>query len=183
MEPTKRALEPRTAQGSMFEALFQRAFPPKGPYADALKAAGYDPARPEAAYPPSIWKACVGVARQHCFPALDEAKGYRALGGPFVDAFLDTLAGRIVAAALPLVGIDGLVGRLGRYMKLGRSDVEVVSEQVGPSYWRIRIDDPIGLHGEFMAGVVERVLRQKAPSTEVVHEASSPTSYVLAVRW
>lgn len=175
--------EARTAQGSMFEALFQRAFPPRGAYADELRAAGFDPARPEAAYPPSTWKACVGVARRHVFGELEEETAYRALGGPFVEAFLGTLAGRVVAAALPLVPIEGLVVRLGRYMKLGRSDVEVLSEKLADRRYRIVIDDPVGLHGAFMAGVVERVLRQKTPSIEVTHAAITATRYHLEVRW
>mgnify|MGYP003477200658 CR=1 FL=1 len=61
--------------------------------------------------------------------------------------------------------------------------VEVASEKVGDKQYRIVIDDPVGLHGAFMAGVVERVLRQKSPTVEVAHEAVTRTRYHLDVRW
>lgn len=183
MEPARRVVEARTAQGSLFEALFLRAFPAEGLYAAELRHAGFDPTHPEAAYTPSVWAACVRIARQHAFPALPDEQAYRALGGPFAEAFLQTIAGRIVAVAMPLLPMASLVSRFGQYLQLGRSDMHVEVQPVDTQHYAIELDDVAGVHGAFMAGIIEHALRRKSQTAEVVHTPHDETRYRLDVRW
>lgn len=176
-------MEARTAQGSLFEALFLRAFPAEGRYAAELKTAGFDATHPEAAYTPSVWAACVRIAREHAFPGRPDDEAYRALGGPFAESFLQTIAGRIVAVAMPMLPMATLVSRFGQYLQLGRTDMQVEVQPVDAQHYAIEIDDVAGVHGAFMAGIIEHALRRKSQTAEVSHTAHDGNRYRLDVRW
>ena len=172
-----------TAQGSMFEALFTRALKPTGAFADELRVTGYDPQHPQPQYPTQIWVACLAVARRHAFAQLDEAGAYRAMGKRFTESFLDTLAGKVVAVALPFLRPESFLKRLPRYLTMGRSDVtwEVRLEEKGHLVAGMR--DPFAVPPDFLGGIIETALAllRTKPTVQIAPRNAIESEF--DVRW
>lgn len=172
------------AQGSMFEALFNRGLHPEGAFADALREVGYDVLHPRPEYPTPVWVKALEVARRHAFPQDSVAAAYRKLGRQFTDGFLSTLAGKVVAVALPFMNAESFLKRMPRYMQLGRSDVSMEVElQPGGRAARARLVDPFGVPAEFMAGVLEVGLEKVRSPGRVEATTLDATRYELALTW
>jgi uncharacterized protein (TIGR02265 family) len=175
--------EPSLAQGSMFEALFVRALKPQGAFAEELRGLGYDPARAQPQYPTEVWVACLGAARRHVHGGLETGPAYRALGQAFVQSFLDTLAGKVVAVALPLLGPEGLLKRIPRYLTMGRSDLSWELRSAEPRHWVGRLRDPYEVPADFLGGIIEVLMaRLHSPATLRVLP-QGPGLSDLDIRW
>jgi len=174
---------PSVTRGSVFEALFVRALQPGGRFAEELRAAGYDVGSPpRAEYPTQVWRACVEVARRHTFPRLPQAEGERRLGGLFLEGFLQTLAGKLLSATLPMLGTGMVLQKLQRAWSSSQPNLEVSTAQVAERHWRVTLREE-GVLVEHCAGLLEGILRRTRVQPEVKVLERSATHCVLDVRW
>ncbi|RKH16071.1 DUF2378 family protein [Corallococcus praedator] len=167
-----------------FEGLFQHALRPSGPFAQALRDVGYDPEAEEAEeyFSLEVWRASLAVARRHACPGLGSEEANRVLGNHYVEGFAQTLVGRIFAAAAPLLGAERCLSRLPTYLRAGREDMRLLLEARRAREWRAMVVDADPLP-DFVAGVVEQVLRRTRvlPRVDVLERASQ--GYSLRIRW
>lgn len=170
-------------RGTVFEALFVRALKPSGRFAEELRAAGYDPAvPPRAEYPTQVWRRCAEVARRHTFPQLPAAEGERRLGNLFIEGFLQTLAGKMLGATLPLLGPDTLLQKLPRAWVSSQPNLTVTTARVGERHWTVTLREE-GILAEHCAGLLEGILRRARVTPELTVVERSGSHCVLAVRW
>lgn len=174
-----------TTNQSMFEALFDRRLKPTGAFADALCAAGYDPSRAVPVYPTEVWVRCLEIARTHAWPDLDVPAAYREIGREFAEGFLETIAGRLVGAALTFMSPASFVRRLASYFRLGRGDEKLVMDLVRdePGAIDAVVHNPAAVPGDFVAGMIDAAHRRMKVESTVTVEQTSATDYRLLVRW
>ena len=172
---------PRVA-GSMFEGLFVRALPPEPAFHADLKAVGVDVERLLPQYPMRVWLEALAVARRHYFPGHTQQQADRLLGRLFVQGFLDTLAGRVAGALLPMVGPARMLDRAERNISIGRPDIRVTVQVVGETERLLLFEDAAPLP-DFAAGSIAVGLERARAQAEVTVEDRQATSYVLRVRW
>lgn len=167
---------------ALFEGLFGRAVEVDATLAAALTAKGYDPRRPLERYPAAVFAACVEATRVHLHPSLSREEGLRLLGQAFVRGFRETILGKVVTTALPILGPARFLPRLpGRFRSI-RSDATVVVEVTSAQTATLVFTDALPL-GPFFAGVLEAALRfAKAEHPKVVLSVT-PTGYRLDVSW
>ncbi|WP_223635413.1 DUF2378 family protein [Corallococcus sp. EGB] len=165
-----------------FEGLFEHALRPSGLFAQALRDVGYDPDSDEELLPLEVWRASLAVARRHACPGLASEDANRVLGTHYVEGFAQTLVGRIFAAAAPLLGAERCLARLPTYLRAGRDDMKLMLEPVRAREWRARVVDADPLP-EFVAGVMEQVLRRTRvlPRVDVLERGDY--TYSLRIRW
>ncbi|RKH35105.1 DUF2378 family protein [Corallococcus llansteffanensis] len=165
-----------------FEGLFQHALRPSGGFAQALRDVGYDPETAPEYLPLEVWRAALAVARRHACPGLAGEEANRVLGRHYVEGFAQTLVGRIFASAAPLLGVERCLSRLPTYLRAGREDMKLRLEAVRAREWRATVVDADPLP-DFVAGVVEQVLRRTRvlPRVDVLECASH--AYALRIRW
>jgi uncharacterized protein (TIGR02265 family) len=167
---------------ALFEGLFGRALTVDATLAAALRGHGYDVSRPLDGYPGRVFAACVEAARAHLHPSLPHEEGLRLLGQAFVKGFRETILGKVVTTALPILGPANFLPRLpGRFRSI-RSDASVVVEVKSPSSATLVFTDPQPLGG-FFAGVIEAALRVAKAEQPVVRLSSTPSGYRLDVTW
>lgn len=170
---------------SMFEALFVRRLAPTGAFAAELKAAGFDPESPQPKYPTATWVHCLEIARRHRWATATETEAYHQLGREFSRGFLETISGRLIAAALPYMTPKSWLGRLASYFRMGREDTrlsfDVVEAHEGFS--RIKVHNPSRVPGGFVAGIIEVGFEHLRRPVSIDVTQATPTDYELVVRW
>ena len=168
-------------QGSMFEALFERRLKPSGAFLQDLIQAGYDPSHPEVEYPEAVLINCVEVARRHAFPELPPKDGEFRVGQELSDGFLgETLAGKVMSAAMPLVGPERIIRSLPRRFKSGTDGEAPEVEQLGERHWRVlmgRNATPF-----MVAGAIQAALARTGVDAKVEVERANPKC-VLVATW
>jgi uncharacterized protein (TIGR02265 family) len=171
-------------RGAAFEALLVRMLQPAGRFAEALRAAGYDPgAPPRAEYPRQVWIACVELARRHVFPNLPPADGMQQLGRRFIECFRQTLMGKMLAATLPILGPATAMQRLPRMWASSQPQLRIHVQELAPCDWAVTFEEP-GLLGHFYVGQLEALLvLLRASRPEVTLGENTPQRCVLRVRW
>ncbi|TQF15767.1 DUF2378 family protein [Myxococcus llanfairpwllgwyngyllgogerychwyrndrobwllllantysiliogogogochensis] len=167
-----------------FEGLFVHALKPSGAFAQSLRDIGYDTDTDASQeyYPLTVWRAALGVARRFACAGQPPEEANRALGHHYVEGFAQTLVGRIFATAAPLLGTERCLTRLPTYLKAGREDMKMVLEPVQEREWCVRVVDGDPLP-DFVAGVVEGVLRRTRVRPRVDVLDRQPAGYALRVRW
>ena len=181
-EPRKPSPMPVQVPRRNFEGLFVHALKPTGSFAQSLRDIGYDADAAHEYYPLSVWRAALGVARRHVFSGQPPEAADRGLGHKYVEGFAQTLVGRIFATAAPLLGTERCLTRLPTYLKAGREDMRMLLEPMQGREWRVRVVDPDPLP-DFVAGVVEGVLRRTRVTPEVEVLERQASGYALRVRW
>lgn len=141
---------------SMFEGLFVRALRPTEAMAAELKSVGYDLKNPQPQYKNHVWRQALEVARRHEYPTLSHDEGMRALGRRFVDGFFQTIIGKFVAVALPMLGSRMMQRRVPGMFKMARKDLEVSSVEESPTRYRLIFKDR-NPSPEFVAGFLEGI--------------------------
>lgn len=162
-----------TTAHSWFEALFERRLRPSGPFADALRFAGYDATRALPEYPTEVWLRCLEVAREQRWPDLDRERAYREMGIEFSLGFLETILGRVVGAAISFMTPASFMRRIAGYMRMGRNDDALTMELVSvePRRVELTITNPTGVPSAFIAGVVDVACRHmRVNHTVGVHQ-------------
>ena len=169
---------------SVFEGLFVHVLkvPPDGPFADALRRVGYDLHRQEGEYPGLVWKEAVAVACQQVHPQLPPEEAQRALGVRFIEGFLQTLAGRALGVVLPMLGAEGALRRLQRFMAMGVPALRVLAHEDAPRSWRVEVQVPWAL-ADFDAGLIEAGVQRTGVPVRVGVLERTQDRYLLQVRW
>lgn len=169
---------------SVMEGLFVRGLHADGKLAEGLLSLGYDIRKPELNYPVLTYQRCVNLARQELFHHLSDEAAYRLLGRKLVTGFLETLVGRVVAVAMPMIGPARVVDRLPRYLAMmGRGEMTVTMTPVSERARRVYLPDRYN-RPEFLAGCLEVGLeRANAQQPVVTVEERSPEGYRLFLRW
>lgn len=165
---------------SMFEGLFQRALKPSEAMSAELRSAGYDPKNPQARYRPEVWRNALEIARRHEFPTLPHDEGLKALGRRFVDGFFQTIIGKFVAVALPMLGSSMMQRRVPSMFKMARKDLDVSAVEESPNRYRLIFKDKHP-SPEFVAGFMEGIgFHLKRPAVARI-ENRSAEGYELVV--
>jgi len=181
MNSTPKSVAARaTVSGSVVEALFVRALKPTGAFEEELRVAGINIGRLEAQYPGETFYTGIEIARRHRFSKLPKSDGERRLGSLFVQGFLDTLIGKVVGVALPMLAVGRLADRVPRLLSSG-GDMEARVEKLSDTSRRVtfrRMSSP----SNFMAGLLEEGLgRSGTPVQARVLEEKA--DYVLQLSW
>lgn len=184
MREKNTAQTPPRVPASVMEGLFVRGLHADGKLAEGLLELGYDIRKPELNYSILTWQRGVNLARQELFGHMSDDEAYRLLGRKLVAGFLETLVGRVVAVALPMIGPARVVDRLPRYLAMmGRDDLEVTITTVTERSRRIYFPDRYN-RPEFFAGALEVALeRASARQFLVTVEERTPEGYRLFLRW
>jgi uncharacterized protein (TIGR02265 family) len=169
-------------EAAVFEALFTRGFKPDARLVEALRAAGYDVQRPEPRYPTAVWHACIEAARRHLFPSLSVAEGTRRLGAIFADGYFNTLIGKVIGAALPLLGPERAIQRLPRYWSATQPDLGVEVVKAGERHYAVTLREK-GILADFCAGLLEGSVRHTRAEVAITVREVDGTHCVLDVRW
>lgn len=140
---------------TLFEALFVRALKPSEALLAELREIGFDLNRMEPNYPIGIWHACVYAAQRHTYPERSKEDGMRALGRDFIGGYYGTILGKVVSAAMPLIGLERTLNRLERIWKASQPDLEFELQKEAPGQWRLRLRDLAGVMPDFCAGLIE----------------------------
>lgn len=178
------AQTPPRIPASVMEGLFVRGLHADDKLAEGLLGLGYDIRKPELNYSVLTWQRGVNLARQELLGHLGDDEAYRLLGRKLVTGFLETLVGRVVAVAMPMIGPARVVDRLPRYLAMmGRGDLEVTMTPVTERSRRVYLPDRYN-RPEFLAGALEVALeRANARQFLVTVEERSPEGYRLFLRW
>jgi uncharacterized protein (TIGR02265 family) len=168
----------------MFEALFVRALRPDAAFADELRDHGFDVAHVYSEYPTRVWCECIKVARRRAWASSSDTDAWREMGRAFVNGYLDTLTGKLIAVAVPFLSPEMLLKRMERYLTLGRSDLRFVLTQVAPKHMHAELEDPYLVSPDFLAGMLlagfER-LHVSGASVEVKEFGAGKSE--LEIRW
>lgn len=172
-----------TVGGAAFEGLFVRTLQPQGAFADQLRAAGYDVKAPRDRYPRRVWQACVELARKHEYPTRPPEEGFRLLGQRFAEGFRQTLTGKLLGAALPMLGPEAVMQRLPKVWASSQPNLRVQPAQLGPGHWEVTFEDQ-GIMTDFCAGLLDGLLAVlRVPEPRVQVRVKEPARCVLVVRW
>jgi len=167
---------------ALFEGLFARAVPRSTTLEVELRRLGYDLQHPLAGYPGPVFSACLEAARVELFPTRPPDEGQRALGLAFVNGFRETILGRVVTTALPILGparfLPRVPGRLGSL----RSDATVSVVVSGATSSTLHFADPQPL-SSFFAGVIEGALVYSKACAPRVAVTLEPGGYRLDATW
>lgn len=160
------ANETERIQGSMFEALFERRLKPTGRFLEDLARAGYDMSNPKPEYDASVFSRCIDIAREHAFADVPRREGIFRIGMALSESyFADTISGRIIAVALPLVGPGRMIKTLPRRMRTGTSKGEVQVDELGERRWRVTMME-VNQFPELVAGALQASLTRTGVSAK-----------------
>ncbi|XXF81660.1 DUF2378 family protein [Myxococcaceae bacterium GXIMD 01537] len=168
---------------SVMEGMFVRGLHAEGKLAEGLLSLGYDIRKPELDYPVIVWQRCVNLARQELFAHLGDEEAYRLLGRKLVLGFMETLVGRMMAVALPMIGPARVIDRLPRYLAMmGRGETAVTITSVNERARRVHLADRYN-RPEFLAGCLEVALEHANARPLVTVEERGIDGYRLFLRW
>lgn len=168
---------------SVMEGLFVRGLKAEGALLERILGLGYDPRRPEVTYPITTYQKCISAARYELYAHLSDEEAYRRLGRTLANGFLETLVGRVVGVAMPMIGPARVVERIPRYVSvMGRPEMVVRIIPAGDRGRRVHFGDTYN-HPDFMAGNLEVALERASSTPTVVVEERTAEGYRLFARW
>lgn len=181
-QPQQKLVEDLTIAQSAFEGLFARALTPSPEFREDLRRIGYDMERQDTKYSPDVWNAALQVAVRYEYPQLPKHDALRKLGGRFIEGYFQTIAGRFVGTALPIVGAEGLMKRLHRFWGSGAPGTRVETKRLGEGDWRIDVTHPYP-QADFDMGMFEVGLRRTRVEISVEMIERRVDGYSVRVRW
>jgi uncharacterized protein (TIGR02265 family) len=168
---------------SVMEGLFVRGLKAEGRLAERLLSLGYDLKKPEVHYSVLTYQRCVNAARQEVFGHLSDEEAHRLLGRKMMEGFLETLLGKVVGVAMPMIGPAHVVDRIPRYCAMmGRPDMVPQITPAGDKARRIAFKDTYN-RPEFLAGAIEAGMERTHVRPTVTVEERTPEGYRLFLRW
>jgi uncharacterized protein (TIGR02265 family) len=167
----------------MFEGLYVRVLKPQGAFQADLLKAGFDvkAVRPE--YPMDVWVACLDVTARHLHPSHPRPAAWRRIGRDFITGFLDTIAGRLVAVALPFLSPKTFVDRCPRFMRLGVRELVSRVEWQEPRRAVLTLEGPHALTAFLIAGVVEVCLERLGVTPTITPSSLEGPRSQLVIAW
>ncbi|QSQ22381.1 DUF2378 family protein [Pyxidicoccus parkwayensis] len=167
----------------MFETLFVKGLRAEGVLADLLLAEGVDVRDLETEYPIRVLNRCVDVACGHLFPDLPLEDARLRVGRSFVQGFVQTLMGRVVAAGLPMLGPVRYLKRFPDHVLMDGSPLRVTLVQVGERSFRMEFRNEFLVMSGFMTGVLQEWLKLTHTEATITTERHSPMSFDLHIAW
>lgn len=123
-----------------------------------LRGLGIEPAGPFlAAYPARTWADCTRVLAEELHPGLDLFEGSRQVARVTVDAFAQTLVGRLLFGLTRLIGPERTFRRMTENLRSGSNFIEtkITTLSRSPLIEELWINDVTGLPGYYQ-GLLER---------------------------
>lgn len=148
------------AKHSMFDGLFSVALKPTGAFRDELKARGFDADQPKTEYPIVVWHDCLDVAAKYLYPNEARERAWWLLGERFIEGYLETLVGKIIAVALPFLSAKTFVQRSPRFMSTGMVGADVVLEWTGERSVVVKLTNVAFPSGHLLGGTVAVCLKR-----------------------
>ena len=122
-----------------------------------LREAGLNLDRPLAvSYSLEQWKTFVRIASELLYPHLSPAEAHWWMGIHFMEGYLQTTMGRVVAELAPVLGPRRMLERLGQALRSGNNFSEVRVEEHSPRYVELWVNDVLDEHSSFAAGFILR---------------------------
>lgn len=165
-----------TTDGSLFEGL-ARALQPEGTFAEDLRAVGFDVRAPKLRYPTAVLEATLDVAHRHLYPDLSREDAHRRLGQRMVDAFYETLFGKVVRTLFQALGPE----RFPKTASMGTTGLQIKVERPAPGEVRLFFSARPPLLPHFIAGAMEGALGRGPDAPRVAVVSAAPASYELRV--
>ncbi|MGZ3458562.1 MAG: DUF2378 family protein [Archangium sp.] len=150
-----------------------------------LRAAGLDLEHPlEVAYPLAQWKAFVHLAAETVYPNLSPAEMHWWMGIHYLQGYLQTFTGRILADLAPALGPRRMLERLGQDLRSGNNFSEVRLVEIAPRHVELWMNDVLDDSPSFVAGFILRA--QQLAGARNVHVDTwsfDGTACTFEVRW
>jgi uncharacterized protein (TIGR02265 family) len=120
--------------------------------------------------------------RDQLFP-LDYTTGYRRLGYALAQGYASTFSGRMFLVALPMLTPLQLLWRWPRFVRMGRTDVELDVTELGPRAITITSRDPVDVPMDLNLGLLDFIFEKM--KVRVTHEVGPTLDGVVTVtfRW
>jgi uncharacterized protein (TIGR02265 family) len=159
---------PIEVRAALFEGLFFRGLHLPEAVTAELRALGYDADSPAEHLTLALWLQCAEVARRVLLPESTREEAYRELGRRFLEGYLRTVVGRLLAATFRFRSPRTFVQRLPRYIATGIPGLQVSTEWASDAeaLVHLALGEPEAAH--FLAGIIEVALgRICTPGLEV----------------
>ncbi|MFB1484394.1 DUF2378 family protein [Corallococcus sp. RDP092CA] len=149
-----------------------------------LKDAGLDVEGKRApAYPKAQWYQWLRISAEALFPGVPLPQAHWQLGERFIEAYFSTSMGRALQAVLKILGPARTLERTTRNMASGSNFVRVDVERLGPTDYRLKVNDA-GLHPEFFGALCHfGTLTTGVQGLTTVVEAHAAPSATYRMRW
>jgi uncharacterized protein (TIGR02265 family) len=150
-----------------------------------LREAGLDLEKPlEVSYPLDDWKTFVHVASGAVYPHLAPAEAHWWMGIHFLEGYLQTFTGRIVAELAPALGPRRMLERLGQDLRSGNNFSELQLVGHSPRHCELWMNDVLDDVPSFAAGFILRA-QQLAGARNVLVDVASydGTACTFDIRW
>lgn len=167
--------------GSLFEALFRLA-PPEGALGERLHALGVSADAGSRRFTAEQWLRTLHLYREHLFPG-DTATGFRQLGGALARAFGSTFSGRLILLALPMLTPMQLLRRWPRFVRVGRTDVELEITELDARAVVISSRDPVNVPMDVNLGLLDFVFDLLGERARFELHEGPDGELRLTVRW
>jgi uncharacterized protein (TIGR02265 family) len=172
-------------EGSLFEALFAHGLVPAGDFKAELLRVGVDVDRLKGRYTGREFRDALEVARRHVHPQLRDDEAYRLLGRLLMVNFLNTLVGRVLGVALPLMHAKSFLERTPRFIRMGRPQVKVrvVAVPGEAQAMDVSVEDPSDIPPGVLLGIAEVGLERVAAVPHIEVTARAAGRFTMRVRW
>ncbi len=150
-----------------------------------LRDVGLDLERPlEVAYPLAQWKVFLHIAAQVLYPHLPSVEAHWWMGIHFVEGYLQTSMGRVLAELAPVLGPRRMLERIGADLSSGNNFSEVRLVEHAPRYVELWMNDVLDDYSSFAAGLILRA-QQMAGARNVSVDVWSfdGTAATFLIRW
>ncbi|RKH71840.1 DUF2378 family protein [Corallococcus interemptor] len=170
-------------QSTLFESLL-RCVRMDNAMRERMAAAGYDPDRPRASYPASVFLRCQNLVLQAAYAGRPREEALRQMGRDLVRGYFETLVGKVVNVALKVAGPDRAMKRVALSFRSVMEPVEITSTELGPKDWRVTFQG-YPFPSEAAAGCCEEALRQAGASnpSAVLESDDGHGRFELRMRW
>jgi uncharacterized protein (TIGR02265 family) len=150
-----------------------------------LRQAGLNLERPlEVSYPLEEWKTFVHIASVALYPQLCPAEAHGWMGVHFLEGYLQTYMGRVVAGLAPALGPGRTLERMRRDFRGGNNFSEVKLVERSPWQAELWVNDVFSDYPSFAAGLLSRA-QQVAGARDVQVDVLSfdGTACTFDIRW
>ncbi|MFP2907598.1 DUF2378 family protein [Pyxidicoccus sp. 3LFB2] len=174
--------EPMT-RANVFEDLYLRGLHADGALANLLRAEGVELRSLDAEYPIRVVNRCLDVTCEYLYPDLPIEDARLRLGRIFVQGFVQTLMGRVVAAGLPMLGPVRYLKRFPDHVLMDGSPLRVTLVELGERTFRMEFRNEFQVQSGFMSGVLLEWLKLARAEATITTERHSPMSFDLHITW
>jgi uncharacterized protein (TIGR02265 family) len=174
--------EPMT-RSPVFDFLFIKGLRADGALVELLRAEGVELRSLKPEYPIGVLNRCVDATCALLHPDLELEDARLRLGRIFVQGFVQSLMGKVVAAGLPLLGPVRYLKRFPDHVLMDGSPLRVQLVQLGERTFRMEFRNEFHVLSGFMSGVLLEWLKLARAEATITTERHSPMSFDLHISW